>query len=100
ERFVNFVRAKNQEGSFGSGCSSWYQTEKGENAAIFPGTLGEFREWQKFDPKRYNFEYYTGDSVVELPKSVTSSITVSTSTIEANTKAEAAPVAMTDIQTL
>ncbi|AJQ95676.1 SDR family NAD(P)-dependent oxidoreductase [Gynuella sunshinyii] len=57
ERFVNFVREGNHNGSFASGCSAWYQTRDGENAAMFPGTFEALKQWREFDPQQYQFEY-------------------------------------------
>ncbi|WP_435693888.1 beta-ketoacyl synthase N-terminal-like domain-containing protein [Rhizobium lusitanum] len=57
EKFVAFVRERNQLGSFSSGCSSWYQTKQGENVAVFPGTFEELKQWRTFNPEQYHFEY-------------------------------------------
>lgn len=57
EKFVAFVRERNRMGSFSSGCSSWYQTKKGENVAVFPGTLEELKRWRDFNPDQYHFEH-------------------------------------------
>ncbi|MCL9781788.1 SDR family NAD(P)-dependent oxidoreductase [Vibrio sp. S4M6] len=57
EKFRAFVQERNQTSSFSTGCSAWYQTKQGENAAIFPGTLAELNQWRAFNPIQFHFEY-------------------------------------------
>ncbi|MVA81559.1 SDR family NAD(P)-dependent oxidoreductase [Agrobacterium vitis] len=67
ERFRAFVSERNRTGSFSSGCSAWFQTSRGENAAIFPGTFAELNEWRRFDPNLFLMEERDGTAEPPSP---------------------------------
>lgn len=56
-RYNQDIQRRLQRTTWNSGCSSWYLTEDGHNATMYPGFATQFqRQMRRFDPATYTIE--------------------------------------------